>query len=171
MLRVALVEAGLASYYRSMTESSALDELDRAIIRELERDGRTSFREIGRTLDVSEATVRARYRRLVEANLLRIVAFSDPGAHSRSRLALVFLKVAPGQHETVVKALAGQDEVSYVSTVLGTFDVFFQVLVADDAALWTFLQEVVRPMPGVLETQSTVEIKVHKLWFDTTPST
>ena len=83
-----------------------LDELDRAIIRELERDGRTAFREIGRTLNISEATVRARYRRLVEADLLRIVAFPDPGAHSKSRLALVFLKVAPGQHETVVKTLA-----------------------------------------------------------------
>jgi hypothetical protein len=46
-----------------------------------------------------------------------------------------------------------------------------QVLVADDAALWTFLQEVVRPMAGVLETDCTLEIKVHKLWFDTTPST
>jgi hypothetical protein len=49
--------------------------------------------------------------------------------------------------------------------------VFFQVLVADDAALWTFLQEVVRPMAGVLETKCTLEIKVHKLWFDTTPDT
>ena len=154
-----------------MTESATLDELDRAIIRELEHDGRTPFREIGRTLNVSEATVRARYRRLVEANLLRIVAFSDPAAHSRSRLALVFLKVMPEQHETVVKALAAQDEVSYVSTVLCSSDVFFQVLVADDAALWTFLQEVVRPMAGVLDTECTLEIKVHKLWFDTTPDT
>ena len=153
-----------------MTESTTLDELDRAIIRELEHDGRTPFREIGRTLNVSEATVRARYRRLVEADLLRIVAFPDPGAHSKSRLALVFLKVMPEQHETIVKALAAQDEISYVSTVLGSFDVFFQVLVADDAALWTFLQEVVRPMAGVLETECTLEIKVHKLWFDTTPN-
>lgn len=153
-----------------MTDSSALNELDRAIIRVLERDGRTAFREIGRVLHVSEATVRARYHRLVEAGLLRVVAFSDPEAHSKSRLALVFLKVAPERHETVVKALARHDEVSYVSTVLGSFDVFFQVLVADDTALWTFLQETVRPMAGVLETDCTLEMKVHKLWFDTTPN-
>lgn len=153
-----------------MTEGSALDELDRAIIHELEHDGRTSFREISRTLNVSEATVRARYHRLVEAGLLRIVAFSDPEAYSKSRLALVFLKVAPEQHAAVVKTLAGHDEVSYVSTVLGPFDVFAQVLVADDPALWTFLQEVVRPMAGVLETECTLEIKVHKLWFDATPA-
>jgi hypothetical protein len=45
------------------------------------------------------------------------------------------------------------------------------VLVADDAALWTFLQTVVRPMAGVLETECALEMKVHKLWFDTTPNT
>src|SRR6478609_2665984 len=65
----------------AMTEGAAPDELDRAIIRELERDGRQPFREIGRSLGVSEATVRARYRRLTDSGLLRVVAFADPTAH------------------------------------------------------------------------------------------
>jgi Lrp/AsnC family transcriptional regulator, regulator for asnA, asnC and gidA len=151
-----------------MTET--VDDLDRAIIGELERDGRTPFREIGRALDVSEATIRARYRRLVDSGLLRIVAFSDPNAHSKSRLALLFLKVTPDRHDAVVKLLGEHEEVSYVSTVLGPWDVFAQVLVADDAALWAFLQTVVRPMDGVLETDCTLEMKVHKLWFDASPT-
>ena len=44
-----------------------LDDLDHAIIRELEQDGRRAFREIARTVDTSEATVRARVTRLPEA--------------------------------------------------------------------------------------------------------
>lgn len=148
-----------------MTEALP-DVLDRAIIRELEQDGRRPFREIARSLDVSEATIRARYRRLTETGRLKIVAFSDPAAMAMNRLALVFLKVAPEQHDAVAKALIGRAEVSYVSTVLGGFDLFAQVLVADDTALWNFLQDVVRPLPGVLETECTLEIKVHKLWFE-----
>ena len=91
---------------------------------------------------------------------------SNPATSLYAQLCMV-ASTAVSPH----RATAGQDEVSYVSTVLGPFDVFFQVLVADDAALWTFLQEVVRPMAGVLETKCTLEIKVHKLWFDTTPDT
>jgi Lrp/AsnC family transcriptional regulator for asnA, asnC and gidA len=148
-----------------MTEALP-DDLDRAIIRELESDGRRPFREIARSLDVSEATIRARFRRLTETGTLKIVAFSDPAAMAKDRLALLFMKVAPESHDAVSKALTARAEVSYVSTVLGSFDLFAQVLVSDDTALWTFLQEVVRPMPGVLDTECTVEVNVHKLWFE-----
>ena len=157
------------SYDLRMTESGALDDLDRAIIRALETDGRQPFREIGRELQVSEATVRARFRRLTESGLLRVVAFSDPAAHDKARLALLFLKVEPDKHDAVIKALADREEISYVSTVLGSFDLFAQVLVGDDDDLWQFLQTVVRPIDGVLDTDCTLEIKVHKLWFEKPP--
>jgi Lrp/AsnC family transcriptional regulator for asnA, asnC and gidA len=143
-----------------------VDDLDSAIIRELEADGRRPFREIARTLNVSEATIRARFRRLTESGLLKIVAFSDPAAMSRSRLAVLFLTVEPQQHYAVAAALTERDEVSYVSTVMGGFDIFVQVLVQDDFALWTFIQEVVRPMAGVLASECMLELRVHKLWFE-----
>ncbi len=142
------------------------DDLDREIIRALESDGRRAFREIARALHVSEATVRARYHRLVDSGVLRIVAFADPSATSKDRFALLFLKVEPDHHEAVATFVAARPEVSYVSTVLGAFDLFAQVLVDDDAELWEFVQHVVRPLEGVLQTESTLEIKVHKLWFE-----
>lgn len=146
-----------------MTE---LDDLDRAIVAELEQDGRRAFREIGRSLNVSEGTVRSRFRRLEEAGILKITAFADPGRFSQGRLALLFLRVAPERHDAVVEALRSYREVSYVSTTLGRSDVFAQVLVADDAELWRFLQERVRPLEGVRDTECTLEVAVHKLWFD-----
>ncbi|WP_455360642.1 Lrp/AsnC family transcriptional regulator [Streptomyces sp. SYSU K21746] len=150
-----------------MTE---LDDLDRAIIAELEQDGRRAFREIGRSLNVSEGTVRSRFRRLEEAGILKIAAFADPGRFRHGRLALLFLRVAPEHHDAVVAALCSYAEVSYVSTMLGRADVFAQVLVADDTELWEFLQRRVRPLEGVLDTESTLEIAVHKLWFDGHPT-
>lgn len=142
------------------------DELDTAIMRELEDDGRRAFRDIARTLGVSEATIRARYRKLTDNGVLRLVTFTDPAATARSRMALLFLRVEPAHHEAVAQRLAARPEVSYVSTVLGHYDLFAQVLVADDSALWHFLQEVVRPTPGVLDVESTTEVAVHKLWFE-----
>ncbi|MDQ8702594.1 Lrp/AsnC family transcriptional regulator [Streptomyces sp. LHD-70] len=146
-----------------MTE---LDDLDRAIIAELEQDGRRAFREIARSLDVSEGTVRSRFRRLEESGVLKITAFADPGRFSQGRLAQIFLRVAPDHHDAVVAALCACVEISYVSTTLGRADVFAQVLVADDRDLWEFLHRRVRPLEGVTDVESVLEVAVHKLWFD-----
>ncbi len=142
------------------------DDLDREIIRALESDGRRPFREIARSLHVSEATIRARFRRLSDSGTLKVVAFADPAATSRERLALLFVRVDPAQHDAVAASLASRPEVSYVSSVLGAFDLFAQVLVHDDAELWEFVQHQVRALPGVVDTSCTLEIRVHKLWFE-----
>ena len=141
------------------------DDLDRSILRELERDGRTPFREIARTLDVSEATIRARYRRLTESGALKIVAFVEPDA-ATSRLALLMIRVKPELHDDLVSFLTARSEVSYVSSVLGSFELFAQVLMPDDTALWNFVQREVRAHPATIDVQSSLEVKIHKLWFE-----
>ena len=146
--------------------SPAIDDLDRQIIRALEEDGRRPFREIARALSVSEATVRSRFHRLSETGVVRIVAFAEPAATSRERMALLFVRVDPEHHDAVAAAIAARPQVSYVSTVLGDCDLFAQVIVRDDEELWSFVQRDVRSLPGVRETRCTLELHVHKLWFE-----
>src|SRR3954470_18232152 len=55
-----------------------IDALDRRIIEALQANGRESFRRIAGELGVSEATVRARYARLSEANVLQVVGVTNP---------------------------------------------------------------------------------------------
>jgi Lrp/AsnC family transcriptional regulator for asnA, asnC and gidA len=148
-------------------DAIALDDLDRAILVTLEDDGRRAFRDIARQLGVSEATVRARVRRLEDAGVLRIVAFADPLKLGNSAMALLFLRVNAAHHDEVVAALVERPEVSYVSTVLGTADICAQVVVRDQAELGTFVRNQVRVLPGVIETQTIPETEVHKLRFST----
>jgi len=58
----------------AVVPAGPVDEIDRAIIRLLQRDGRSSNTEIGRALDLTEATIRKRIGRLVSDNLVNIVA-------------------------------------------------------------------------------------------------
>ena len=61
------------------TESSRhLDPLDIAIVRELERDGRASFRDIARELGVSERAVSGRFTQLVDDGALKVIAVGNP---------------------------------------------------------------------------------------------
>ena len=55
-----------------------LDRIDRGIIRLLQKDGRISNTDMAKEIDVSEATVRTRLSKLIEDEIIQIVAVSNP---------------------------------------------------------------------------------------------
>lgn len=55
-----------------------LDELSKAIIEKLQADGRRSYAGIGKAVGLSEAAVRQRVQRMVDAGVMQIVAVTDP---------------------------------------------------------------------------------------------
>lgn len=141
-----------------------LDDLDHAIIRELEQDGRRAFREIARTVDTSEATVRARVKRLQDSGTLRIVAFTDP-RESNSQLTLTSIRVHPTQHDAVVEALLLIPEITYLSTVMGRYDLCAEIMARDVDHLYDILRRRVETIPGVREIESASVLKVHHLRY------
>jgi Lrp/AsnC family transcriptional regulator for asnA, asnC and gidA len=153
-----------AQYYLQMADY-ALDDLDRAILRELEADGRRPLREIARSVASSEATIRSRVKRLQDQKILRIVAFTDPEQLGNSQLGLVFLKVDPARHDDVVTALAELDQVTYVSTLLGRADVCVEVATRDNADLWSFLRKELAAIDGIRDMETMSILKVHKLRY------
>ena len=85
-----------------------LDEMDRAIIRLLQHDGRLPFREIARQLGVAEGTVRLRANRLTRSGALTdIVAIADPFRLGYRVLAFSLLKVLPERQQPVIDVLMG----------------------------------------------------------------
>jgi Lrp/AsnC family transcriptional regulator for asnA, asnC and gidA len=148
-----------------MAPEESLDRLDREILRHLQEDGRKPFREIARSLDVSEGTIRVRFRRLQESGVLRILAFADPFRLGDSVLALVFLRVEAHAHDRIVEAVTAWPEVTYVSTLMGRADVYIQVICRDNQALWQLVMERMRTLDGVLETETMTEMKVHKFAY------
>lgn len=143
----------------------SLDDLDRAILRELEEDGRRAFREIGRSVGASEATIRARVKRLQDLKILRIVAFADPEQFGGTQLSLVFLTVELGRHESIVEQLIELPEVSYVSTLLGRADICVEISTKDNTELWNVLRDKIGAIDGIREVETASVLKVHKLRY------
>ena len=148
--------------------TSILDPLDFQIVRELQEDGRRAFREIARNVDVPEATVRTRVKRLQEQGILQILAFTNPSKLGHAKLALLFVEVDPNDHDRAVDNLGRWSEVSYLSTVLGDADLCVQVLCRDDEDLFA-LQQRIRALPGVRAVRTMHEVKVHKIRFTIPP--
>lgn len=145
--------------------SESLDDLDRAILRQLEEDGRRAFREIARTLGTSEATVRARVKRMQDLEILRIVAFADPERLGNQQLALLMISVDPHRHTDVVEALTALPQISYVSTLLGRADICAEVGSANNVELWEFLNAHVNSIEGVRAVETMSVLHVHKLRY------
>ncbi len=144
---------------------AGLDELDRAIIAQLAEDGRRPYRAIAKDLGVPETTVRFRARRLQREGVLTILAFVNPLKLGYSVLAAVLLRVEPEAHGRVVEAMKSWPEVKYMSSCAGSVDLYTQIACRDHEDLWRLLTERIPAIGGVKETQTLMEIKLHKLEY------
>lgn len=144
-------------------EEDLLDDIDREIVLQLQQDGRRSYREMARSLDVSEGTVRWRVRRLLDDGALRIAAIADPFRLGYTVLASMFLRVSPDRLEHVTATLVEWPEVVYVSSCTGRVDVYIQVVCRSHEDLWELLAQRLPAIGGVTATETLMELKVHKL--------
>ncbi|MCL2455193.1 MAG: Lrp/AsnC family transcriptional regulator [Micrococcales bacterium] len=142
-----------------------LDATTKALIEQLQQDGRRSFAEIGRAVGLSESTVRRRVEQLAEAGIMQIVAVTDPLQVGFPRQAMIGV-TTDGDTRLVTAALAAIDEVGYVVSTAGGFDVLIEVVCEDDEHLLDLLNSRIRAIPGVRSTETFVYLKLHKQKYD-----
>ena len=125
-----------------------IDEIDKAIIRELQLDGRMPYAKLGPAVGLSQAAVRQRVQRLIENGVMQVVAVTDPLTLGFGLQAMVGLEV-DGDLRAVATKLAKVDEVSYVVVTTGRFDMLVEVVCRDSEQLLALVNDVIRAMPGV----------------------
>lgn len=140
----------------------ALDDLDKAIIKALQLDGRRPYAQIGRQLEVPEATVRQRAERLITRGVVQIVGVTDPLAMGFQQPALIGLKVDPGRLDRVAEQIAELDEVTYVVITAGRYDLFCEVVCEDNEHLLRVLTERFAGIEGIRSTETLVELRFVK---------
>ena len=139
-----------------------VDELDRRMIQLLQRNGRASNARVAREVGVSEGTVRRRLKRLLEEDIIKVVAFPDPEMFGYGTEALVGVQVDPDKTNEVAASLASLQETSWVSVTTGAFDIFTWVTLPSSVELGTFLNTKVRTVPGVRRTETFVNLQIPK---------
>jgi len=142
-----------------------VDDTSKAIIEQLQQDGRRAYASIGKSIGLSEAAVRQRVQKLVDTGVMQIVAVTDPMQIGFARQAMVTI-AASGDMEAVAAALAQIDEVDYVVIVAGAWDILAEVVVEDDAHLLRLLNDRIRTIPGVVKTESFLYLKLVKQTYN-----
>jgi Lrp/AsnC family transcriptional regulator for asnA, asnC and gidA len=142
-----------------------LDDVSKAIIEHLQADGRRSYATIARSVGLSEAAVRARVQRLLDSEVMQIVAVTDPLQIGFNRQAMVGIRVE-GDTQVVADRLADISEVDYVVTTAGSFDLLVEVVCEDDEELLDLLSRRIRTLPGVVSTETFVYLKLNKQHYN-----
>lgn len=138
-----------------------LDDVSKAIIEQLQQDGRRPYAAIAAAVGLSEAAVRQRVSRLVGSGVVQIVAVTDPIQVGFSRQAMIGIK-AEGNLDPVVAALSAMEEVDYVVITAGSFDILAEVVCEDDEHLLSLLNERIRTIDGIRSTESFMYLKLSK---------
>ena len=140
----------------------ALDDLDKAIIKCLQLDGRRPYAQIGRELEVPEATVRQRAERLISRGVVQIVGVTDPLAMGFQQPALIGLKVEPGRLDEIAQHIGALEEVTYLVVTAGRFDLVCEVVCAETDHLLRVLPEQLAGIDGIRSTETLVELRFVK---------
>lgn len=138
------------------------DTLDRQIISLLQADGRCSNREIARQLDVPEATIRYRVRRLTDSGLLRITALVAPEQLGYQLTVVISIEVDPKQVNAVAETLSAMPDVMWLVITSGTKDIILTASFQNQEHLYTFLTEELPTVPGILRSETAIGLRVVK---------
>jgi Lrp/AsnC family transcriptional regulator, regulator for asnA, asnC and gidA len=140
-----------------------IDELDQGIIEALQANGRESFRAIATRLGVSEATVRARYARLCDDDILQVVGVTNPLGLGFEQ-ALIGLKTA-GSPQPVADEIASWAEADYVVVTAGQYDLVVEVVAPGRRALLDVTNRM-RALDGVVSTETFLYLDLVKQLYD-----
>jgi Lrp/AsnC family transcriptional regulator, regulator for asnA, asnC and gidA len=155
--------------YQSVSTRSSpgyvLDDVSKRIIEQLQEDGRRPYATIGKAVGLSEAAVRQRVQRLLDAGVMQIVAVTDPLQVGFSRQAMIGVRVE-GDLTAVSDQLAAMPEVDYVVVTAGSFDLLAEAVCENDDALLHLINSQIRMIEGVKSTETFVYLKLRKQLYN-----
>lgn len=140
--------------------SPAVDQVSKAIIEQLQEDGRRSYAAIGKAVGLSEAAVRQRVQKLIDSGVVQIVAVTDPLQLGFARQAMLGIKTAADLLEVSDK-IAELDQVDYCLVTAGSFDILAEVICENDQDLLRLVNQI-RGIPGVLSTETFMYLSLRK---------
>ena len=141
-----------------------LDRIDQSIIEALQKNGRASFRRIAADIGISEATVRARYGRLCDDDILQVTGVTNPLGLGFEAMAMVGVRTS-GAPEPVADEIAKWDEAGYVVVTAGQYDILVELVCADRRELLDLTSRI-RALDGVASTESFLYLAMWKQLYD-----
>ena len=142
------------------------DHIDRAIVKALQKNGRESYKNIAKELDVSDGTVRLRVEKMIKNDYLKISASVDPLFFENCIMAQIGLNLDEPANKEVMEKISRFKGVQSVNNVTGRYDLVIEVFVDSRNELRQFLIEDLATISGVRGTESFVFLEAINKWAE-----
>jgi Lrp/AsnC family transcriptional regulator for asnA, asnC and gidA len=152
---------------QSTPPTISLDNLDQNIIDLLKVDGRISYKEIAKRLNIPEATARYRVQRLIQSEIIQIQAWPNPKCFGTPHVAIVQLFVENGWINPVAEQLAAIDEVQFVAVTAGRHNIVIDVYFDTHDDLLEFYAKI-HSIQGILRYETQIVMKLFKAKYQYT---
>lgn len=140
-----------------------MDRIDQIILDKLSEDGRMSYAELGRILNMSRVSVRERVNRLVEEGVIeRFSIIINPAKVGFSLSVFFEIAVHPSKLHEVAKTLADSEYVLSVNQMTGPTTLHVHACLKDNLHLQQFMKETVYSLPGINSVSSYVLLRGFK---------
>ena len=143
-----------------------LDDMDKRIVRVLQKNARTPNTEIARALGVTETTIRNRVARLLDDKQIGVVAVVNPEATEATISAFLEISLHPKNLDAVVEKLRARGEVRYLGLTLGRAQIIIEAFFRDHEHLLAFQTGVVATLPGVTAVETAIVVRVAKFSYE-----
>lgn len=139
-----------------------LDDTDRRILKQLQRDARMSFKKIGEDVGVSEATVFVRVKKLQEKGVLKgFRAVVDPKMVGKTLTAIVLVRAHPQAFPGMLDALKKLDDVYEIYDVTGEYYSILKIRTTGTDELGKIMDQI-GTIEGVAGTETIIVLRTVK---------
>ncbi|HHI00394.1 MAG: Lrp/AsnC family transcriptional regulator [Thermococcus sp.] len=139
-----------------------LDEIDKEILRVLQKNSRTPLREISKRVGLAESTVYERIKKLKERGIIKkFTIILDPESLGFHLLAFILIKAKAGKYAEVAEKLISYPEIVEIYETTGDYDMILKIRTRSSEELNDFLDKI-GEIEGVVATHTMVVLKIHK---------
>jgi Lrp/AsnC family transcriptional regulator for asnA, asnC and gidA len=143
-----------------------IDSIDCLMIELLQKDGRISNTEMAKTIGISEATVRSRLNRLIEKEIIQIVAVSNPLKLGFEIVGNIRIHVDVRKMDKILRELNAFKALWFIVQTTGGTGIDAEFVAKDLNELNDLIFEKINKVEGVLRTETTLFLKYVKRHYD-----
>lgn len=142
----------------------ALDDLDRAILAVIQRDGRAAYAEIGAEVGLSVSAVNERLKKLQASGAIKgFTAVISPAAVGLDVLAYISVLIDWSAHnDAFLEAVMAMPEVLECHHVTGDWSYLLKVRTRSNDALEDLISNRIKKLSGVTRSETVIALKSPK---------
>ncbi|NLA75189.1 MAG: Lrp/AsnC family transcriptional regulator [Deltaproteobacteria bacterium] len=137
-----------------------LDDIDLALIKELEKDARISSDLLAKSLDISSTTIRRRTRRLIQEDVIKIVAIPDLKKLGYSFIVGIQMELDQKKIENVTKELIKHPNVRSVWTVTERYNLTSMTVFKATEEFSEFMRAIVGEFDGLKSVETNIYLEL-----------